>query len=197
MGGPSSCAERTIRGEFAIEVGAFARKIVERAAWTDLLTLGLIHQSEEKTTTGFGSEFNRILQRSPRPVLIVPEMADSPLDKALLAYDGSAKSEEALYLSTYMAKNWGIALVVVVAGDELASSALHRARSYLSWRDVEAEYIPAQRPAYKSILATAALHNCNYIIMGGYGYRPILQLVLGSTATKVLRRSEIPTLVCR
>jgi nucleotide-binding universal stress UspA family protein len=74
----NSCQERGIRGEFAIEPGRFARKIVERAAWTDLLALSLIHQPGERTTTGFGSEFNRILQRSPRPVLIVPEQANRP-----------------------------------------------------------------------------------------------------------------------
>jgi len=197
-----SCQERGIRGEFAIELGRFARKIVERAAWTDLLALSLIHQPGERTTTGFGSEFNRILQRSPRPVLIVPEQANSNLDKALLAYDGSAKSDEALYLATYMAKNWPTDLVVVVAGEELANTALHRARSYLLSRDVKAEFVSAQRPAYQgpayqAIMTTAAAHECNYIIMGGFGYRPIMQLVLGSTVIKVSRRSDIPILVCR
>jgi nucleotide-binding universal stress UspA family protein len=96
-----------------------------------------------------------------------------------------------------MVKNWPIDLVVVVVGEELAGSALHRARSYLLSRDVKAEYVSAQRPADKAIMTTAAAHNRNFIIMGGFGYRPIMQLVLGSTVTKVSRRSDIPILVCR
>ena len=193
----NSCEKWGIRCEIAVEPGPFARKIVERAAWTDLLALSLIHKSGNRTKTGFGSKFNRILQRSPRPVLILPEQANSKLDKALLAYDGSPKSDEALYLATYMANNWSIDLVVVVAGEELAYSALHRARSYLLSRDVTARYVSAARPANKAIINTADDHGCNYIIMGGYGYRPLLQLVLGSTVTKVARRSDIPVLVCR
>ncbi len=192
-----SCQNWGVRCEIAVEHGHFARRIVERAAWTDLLALSLIHKSGRRTITGFGSKFNRILQRSPRPVLIVPEQANSNLDKALLAYDGSPKSDEALYLATYMAKNWSVDLVVVVAGEELALSALHRARSYLLSRDVKARYVSAARPAHKAIIYTAAEHDCDYIIMGGYGYRPLMQLVLGSTVTKVARRSDIPILVCR
>jgi nucleotide-binding universal stress UspA family protein len=193
----ASCKQNEIRGDFAVESGSLSRKLIERAAWTDLVVIGFRRQKSKKTTTGFGSHFNRILQRSPRPVLVVPESAASPLDRALLAYDGSAKAGEALYLAAYMAKNWGISLVVVVAGDDLASRSLNSVRNYLSYRDVAADFITAQRPAFQAILSTADAEECNFIIMGGYGYRPIMQLVLGSTVTRVIRRSTIPVLVCR
>ncbi|NIN69699.1 MAG: universal stress protein, partial [Anaerolineae bacterium] len=37
----------------------------------------------------------------------------------------------------------------------------------------------------------------NLIIMGGYGYSPVLEVVLGSTVDQVLRHSRHPTLICR
>lgn len=193
----ATCAANGVRGDFAFETGSRSRKIIERAALTDLLVMGFVHQSKGKTAIGFGTQFNRILQRSPRPVLVIPEQSSSSFDRALLAYDGSVKADEALYLAAYIVRNWGGSVVVVVAGDELASSSLKEVRSYLSMRDVQAEYVAAQRPAYEAILSNAIEKDCDFIIMGGYGYRPIMQLVLGSTVTKVVRRSSMPVLVCR
>lgn len=191
------CASFGVRGEFAVESGSFSREIVRRLAWTDLLAIGYVRHPERKTPTGFGSKFNRILQRSPRPILVVPEGSDSTLDKALLAYDGSEKSDEALYLAAYLVKEWRISLVVVVAGDDLAPTALHRVQTYLSFREIPAEFVSATRPAYKAILTTAKEHGANFIVMGGFGYRPLLQLVLGSTVTKIIHRANMPIFICR
>lgn len=191
------CQERGIRGEFATEIGRPARIIVQRAAWIDLLVLSLVHHSGPRTTTGFGTDFNKILQRSPRPILIVPEGAYSPLNRALLAYDGSPKSDEALYLSAYVTATWGGSLVVVSVRDEVAKVAQRRARSYLAMRDIEAEYVTAKPPIGSAILNAARANQCDWIIMGGYGDRPLLQLLVGSTVTKVLRKTDLPVLVCR
>ena len=102
------CRELGVRGEFAAETGPVAPTMVRRAAWADLLALSLVTRKGPKTATGFGTRFNKILQRSPRPILVVPEEANSAMDRALLAYDGSPKADEALYLATYMARNWGV-----------------------------------------------------------------------------------------
>jgi nucleotide-binding universal stress UspA family protein len=47
------------------------------------------------------------------------------------------------------------------------------------------------------ILETAEEYERNLIILGGYGYRPIVEVVLGSTIDEVLRRSQHPVLICR
>ena len=191
------CQEKGIPGEFATDTGRAASILVERAALADLLVLSLLHQTGQKTATGFGTDVNKILQRSPRPVLVVPEGADSNMDRALLAYDGSRKADEALFLSTYLARNWPLSLIVLSAGEKQGKSALDRARSYLTLREVEATYVQGPRPAATTILKTAAEQNCNLIIMGGFGHRPVLQIVIGSTVNKVLQRFRQPILICR
>lgn len=191
------CQENGIPGEFATDVGRVADKIVERSALADLLVLSLVHESGPKTATGFGTEFNKILGRSPRPVLVIPEAADSKMDRAILAYDGSRKADEALYLATYMARKWSMTLSVIAAGKEKAEIALDRAKSYLALRDVEARYIQGKRPAAQAILESAKNQECNLIIMGGFSHRPALQLVLGSTVNKVLQETRMPVLICR
>ncbi len=189
--------ELGIRGQFAAETGPVAKTIVQRAAWADLVALSLVRRQGPETATGFGTRFNRILQRSPRPVLVVPEDADSTMDRALLAYDGSPKADEALYLATYMARNWDIELVVMAAGEKKARTARGKAQAYLAAHDVEATYVQARRPADQAIMDTADAQGVNMIVMGGFGQRPALQLVIGSTVTKVLRTIRMPVFVCR
>jgi nucleotide-binding universal stress UspA family protein len=189
--------DKGLQGEFAIDVGPVARTIVERSVWVDLLVLSLIRKKGQLTATGFGTDFNKILQRSPRPVLVVPEDARSEMDRALLAYDGSTKADEALYLATYAAKQWGTTLTVVSAGKQRAKSALKRAEDYLVLRDVEAIFVQAKGPAGSAIPEIAATNNCNLIIMGGFGFRPVMQLLVGSTVNRVLQATELPVFVCR
>jgi nucleotide-binding universal stress UspA family protein len=189
--------EMAIRGQFAAETGPVAQTIIRRAAWTDLVALSLVRRAGQETATGFGTRFNRILQGSPRPVLVVPENADSTMDKALLAYDGSPKAEEALYLAAYMARNWDVELVVMAAGEKKARGALGRAKVYLAAHDVEATYVRGRGPAHQAIMDTAAAHGVNMIVMGGFGQRSALQLVVGSTVTRVLRATRQPVFVCR
>jgi nucleotide-binding universal stress UspA family protein len=191
------CQENGLPGEFATEVGQVPLKIVERSALADLLVLSLVQYSGPKTATGFGTDFNKILQRSPRPVLVIPEGADSKMDRALLAYDGSRKADEALYLAAYAARKWPLTLTVIAAGKEKAKMALQHAESYLTRRGVEASYILGDRPAFQAILESAKKLECNLIIMGGFGHRPALQLVVGSTVNKVIQETDLPVLICR
>lgn len=187
------CRDLKIRCVFATEVGPSARRIVERAAWADLLVLG----NNNKTDVGFGKRFNRILQRSPRPILAVPEASSSTMDKALLAYDGSPKADEALYLAAYAAKNWPLDLMVVSAGKKKSKIALHRAKSYLAMHDVSVKYLNSDQPAVEAIMAAMVDFQRNVLFMGGFGNRPVMQLVVGSTVSKLLQECPHPIFICR
>jgi nucleotide-binding universal stress UspA family protein len=130
--------------------------------------------------------------------LAVPETI-STLDQALLAYDGSAKAKEALFLAAYLAAQWQTQLVVVTVKEEQHSldTALQRAQNYLQTQGLEATYVSTGGPVARAILATASEHNSDLIIMGGYGRSPVLEVVLGSAVDEVLRTSEHPVLICR
>ena len=47
------------------------------------------------------------------------------------------------------------------------------------------------------ILETAAEKGNDFIIMGGYGLPPIMEVVRGSTIDKILTDTKIPVLICR
>jgi nucleotide-binding universal stress UspA family protein len=131
-------------------------------------------------------------------MLAVPG-AVSPLDRALLAYDGSPKAQEALFVATYLAGQWRIPLVVVsTAEEESATSArLSEAGDYLRGHGVQATFVARSGPPAAAILHTAEEHHCDLILLGGYGRQPLAEVILGSTVDELLRTSPWPLLICR
>ena len=187
-----------VKADLALERGNPAKVIVKRAAWTDLVVLPLNHPPGERPLTRLSSGFNALVQRCPRPILAVPHYF-SPLDNALLAYDGSPKSDEALFVAAYLASRWQTALTVLtVETNHTSPEALQQARAYLEQHNVsQVQYILRSRPIAQAVLETAATHRSNLLIMGGFGYRPMMHLMLGSTVDHVLRAFKYPVLICR
>jgi nucleotide-binding universal stress UspA family protein len=187
-----------VRSEFTVEVGPTAPTLLQRTAWVDLLVLSLPPQDGRLANGISGSDFEQILHHSARPILAVPPGSASTLDRAVLAYNGSPKADEALYAAAYLALRWEISLVVVHASPKSrADESLNKARAYLEGYQVIADYIDRTGPPARSILEIAASHAANLIIIGGHGQRPLAHLLVGSTVHDVLRRTSLPVLICR
>ena len=192
------CGEEGIKGEFAVEEGQVAREVVKRAIWTDLVILHLYHPPGTAPIDRLRSGFRTILQRCPRPILAVPSVS-SKLETTLLAYDGSPKAEEALYLSSYLGCCWNTKLIVLGAtqNDQQQKSTLEQARRYLEGNGVEAEYLTCSGPAGSTVLEVAQERQVDLIVMGGYGASPLVNVIVSSTVDKVLRTFTKPVLICR
>ena len=194
----SRCEAAHVQGALAIEAGDTARKICARARWTDLVILSLVHPPGAQPLDRLKSGFRTILRRCSRPVLAVPRVS-ATIRRALLAYDGSRKADEALFVSAYVGNYFQIPLVVVTVKENgrRSSEILSLAREYLKRRHVEATYIEETGHIGEAILTTAAAYQCDLIIVGSYGYSPMLEMMLGSAIDQVLCRSQIPIFICR
>jgi nucleotide-binding universal stress UspA family protein len=192
------CHDAGVEGDLAIDVGPAARKICERAAWTDLIVVSLAHPPAPQGVARLASGFRGLIRRCPGPVLAVPRTA-GPIDTVLLAYDGSPKAREALYVATYMGGVWDADLRIVAVDDkgQDTGGALDDAQSYLASYGVEATSEMVEGDAADRILDVAERHGSNLIVMGGYGANPMVEVVLGSVVDEVLRRSAVPVLLCR
>lgn len=191
------CLEAGVSGNLATAAGDTAPTICERALLTDLVVVHLAHPPAAQILTRIGSGFRTILRRCPRPVLAVPGPA-SPLDRLLLAYDGSPKGKEALFLAAYLAGRWQAPLFVVAVSDKPGPrGVLSAAQRYLTERRVHAGWIHAAGPVAEAILETAAANDINLLLMGGYGFSPVVEAVLSSTVDQVLRCTTIPVLICQ
>jgi nucleotide-binding universal stress UspA family protein len=140
-----------------------------------------------------------MINQCPCPILAFPNSVQSDLDRAMLAYDGSAEADEALFLATYSTVRWQRALTVLtVETSRTGKATLDYARDYLEQNGVTwAKYILADGPVNDAILRTAESQEINLLIMGGIGRRSVLRRVSGSTVEQILRDFEQPIWICR
>jgi nucleotide-binding universal stress UspA family protein len=192
------CENSGLDGVLAVEIGGIARKIIERAQWNDLVVLNLVHPPSKNPLAKLSSGFRTLVRRSPRPILAV-KSKPAKLKKALLAYDGSPKAKEALYVAAYIACCWETALAVLVVDDkgENSNEILQQAVRYLEDYGPTASFIQRTGDVADFILQTAEDEIADLIIMGGYGMNPVREVALGSAVDQVLREGEIPILICR
>jgi nucleotide-binding universal stress UspA family protein len=203
------CQAGSLQGELVIKAGGVVRQLCEQARWADLVVVSLAHPPASKPLARLGSKFSTLLRRCPRSVLVVPTLPHLPsqeeqpqeMKRALLAYDGSPKANEALFMAARLAasEHWNLALTVltVTEGDRLTEETLAQAQKYLEGCGVQATFIQQRGPVAEVILKTAATCESNLIILGSYGFNPVLEIMLGSTVDQVLRASRQPVLVCR
>jgi len=190
--------DSTIPHDLVIVKGNIADTICDRSRFIDLVVMNVRYPPGPLPLNRLVSGFRELVQRCPRPLLATPQVV-SPLTKGLLAFDGSPKAQEALYLSVYLAQKWSISLTVLSV-DEKSSQAqkhLNIARKHLSYRKITAEYVHRCEAVSEAILSTASQFACDFIIVGGYGYAPLVQVLRGSVVDELLRQTSIPLLICR
>ncbi len=186
-----------IDSRFAIAVGPVSQTICERARWADLVVVNLAHPPQNSAFSRMASGFRNLINRCSTPILAVPGVT-TELAYPLLAYDGSPKSKEALYVATYLSGQWLAPLVVVTVVEEgVTADNLDAARAYLEEHGVSADYKLVDGPVPDAILSTAVRHDRDFIIMGGYGGNALKDIVLGTTVDVLLNQGKIPMIICR
>ena len=140
------CQEVDLRGKLTIENGSVSDLVSRRALLTDLIVLNVSHPPEPGLSS-LGSGLRSIIWRSARPILTVPGSV-SPMDKALVAFDGSPKSKEALFVAAYLAEKWQTELTIVTLSndDTISPSVQDHARAYLELHEIEADYLMLKGP---------------------------------------------------
>lgn len=193
------CKESGVTGQFATEVGNEGDLLIERAPWADLVSTNLTFATETAPRSNLSVGVSALIKRCPRPILVVASVSNSKMEHALLAYDGSPKSDEALFVATYLALRYRIKLTVITVRTEYTTpAALERARNYLAGHHlVNIRYVLREVPIYDAIVETAGQQETDFLIMGGFGFRPVQLANVGSTVDDALRKFEQPLLICR
>jgi nucleotide-binding universal stress UspA family protein len=190
------CSKEVANGILAVEAGEPVQKILERAALTDLIVIKIAYPP----STGIkalASHIRTLIARSSRPILAIPGKV-SKLDHALLAFDGSPKSKEALFVATYLAEQWRTELTIFTGlSDETSDSSVQEfAQNYLEFNEIEARFI-TQKYTPETFKRTAEELNADLIIMGGYSGSILREMTIGSSVNYMLRESQLPILICR
>lgn len=192
------CREAGVRGEFAVERGPVAQRLVRRAVYADGVVIPLNH-APETITERYLSGLQTILRKTPRPILTAPPGAGRPLRHALLAYGGTRTvSDEALYVAAYLSARHNVRLSVVSVGEPIQThKALARVREYLQNVGAAADFFAEEGGVEETLLQTAEAIRADFLIVGGFGYSPLRSLLWGSTANRLLQEYDQPILICR
>ncbi len=189
-----------LEGEFAVEVGSDPIAIINnRAAWVDLVSARGTRHPGYVPLEKASPEMKKLVQECPRPVQVTPDGTQSDISRLILAYDGSPKSDEALFVATYLTSRWQKALTVVTVQTAYTSAAaLERARDYLRQHGLQdVRYVLEEGDIAQRVLDTAEKYDCNFLVMGGFSFRSLRSLSLGSSAERVLLEYPDPMLICR
>jgi nucleotide-binding universal stress UspA family protein len=120
------------------------------------------------------------------------------MDHFLVAFDGSDKAREALYVAAYAARAWNSRLTVASVGaPAVARKQLEGARIYLEEQEVAASYVHDSGAVAKVLVTLADENACDLLLLGGFGAHPLRQMLVGSTVLGILRSSAMPILICR
>jgi nucleotide-binding universal stress UspA family protein len=192
------CQQAEVEGRFTRGQGKVADLIFDRARWTDLVSLGLSHPPAEGRLARLGSGLRTLMRRLPRPILFVPGVATA-MNRPLVAFDGSPKAWEALFVAAYTACAWELPLSVLVVDDGKIDPAvcLDQAKEYLEARQLAPAYELVAGEASQVILEVVEESGADLLLIGGYSAPPMVEAVLGSSVDTILRRARQPLIVCR
>lgn len=192
-----ACKDAGVQGSLAVDVGDITQRIIERAIVTDLIIVKLVNPPGSGLSV-LNSPFRAIIERSSRPLLTVPDR-ETAFKHALLAFDGSELSKEALFITAYLAEMWKTEVTVFTAREDgnLKEDVQDYARRYMELHEVEARYILSQQKEPRLLPDIAAEYNADLILMGSHSGNKIQQVLVGSMVDATLRESTIPTFICR
>jgi nucleotide-binding universal stress UspA family protein len=122
----------------------------------------------------------------------------APPARALVAYDGSPKAEEALFLAAYMGALWGLDISVLTVTEPGAPDDVQaHAREYLESYSIQAQYLTARPPVPEAVLAAADDQGAGLIATGSVHTSRTGRSSLGPTLDRLLTDSPVPLLICR
>ena len=190
--------QSNIKGNLVFSSGDVAETILGRSEVNDIVILKLSHPPKSEVISRMKSGLRTIIRQSSRPLLMVRDKL-SALNHILVAYDGSEKSEEALFIGKYLGGKYQkhLSLLVVSENQEQGSQLLAHAEEYLGDLCVRSILRGTDHGVSQVILQVAAEKGADMIIMGGYGFPPLLEVVFGSTVDDVLRGTQIPVVICQ
>jgi len=185
------CQQYKIPGQIAFEVGSPKQIILDRVNWGDLVIMPGTGQISE--------EIHPLVRECPIPIMVVKENLPE-IKKILLAYDGSPKSEEALFVAAYLVTFWELSLTVLIIPEceyaQITPDTISNAKSFLDYYGVSAKFIECDDEPASGIQTASQKQASDLIIFGDYCPHP-RNKSHRTTLDEVLTKTHLPILICR
>ncbi|MGD1939955.1 MAG: universal stress protein [Leptolyngbyaceae cyanobacterium] len=166
----------------------------------DLIVLGKRGEAADFASGHLGANVDRIVRSSTKPCLVTPQQYQ-PVERLLVAYDGSSTGQQLL---TFLAnspklKTLDIHLLMAAksASDPGPEKWLAEALPILEGAAIAPTISRPVGEPEKVISQYIKQQHISLLLMGAYGHRRIRHLVIGSTTVQLLRSCSIPILLLR
>ncbi len=191
------CEEAQVVCETSYEVGAVVNVILEKAEHVDLVVLGRHGQGAIYAGPHLGSVFEAVVRHAPCPVLAT-QAEVRPIRKVLVAYDGSDRAKDALYIGARLAQAQSRDLVLLVVNDGRPGqlNVFAEAKDWLEKHGVPAKYRYEEGEPAETILEVAREEDVSLIIIGAFGHSRFLEIFFGSTVDEVVHQAIAPVMIC-
>jgi hypothetical protein len=160
--------------ELLIERGDAVDRVRQVAFLNDLIVLERTFGGQRPDKAGPAAAVRTILTEATRPLLITgPSPCDPAGDRALLVHDTRLPFDEALFIATYMAEAWRVALAVLpIANGRDTETVVARVGDYLALHEVQAAFREPVRPSNglaEAIIDAAHAADAKLIILSAAG----------------------------
>jgi len=184
--------------DFMVAAGEINKVLCDHARFADIILLPLNHPPGNQPIKRLSSGITSLIRNCSVPILTVPA-GPTPLKKILLAYDGSLKAKEALFIAAYFGSQHGSTIHVLtsVFGVANPESIQEEARNYLGRFPLNSDYIISQESVSEQINIIHRTEGIDLILIGGYSGSTLIDVMLGGSVDKVLREIQLPILICR
>ncbi|MBW3550024.1 MAG: universal stress protein [Proteobacteria bacterium] len=178
--------------------GGLVDTLTELEADVRLFVLGKRGEHADFAKGHLGGNLERTVRAVHRPLLVVSR-AFKPIERVLIAFDGSATTRKGVEMVAASPLFRGLQVhLVMVGGDSAQANAqLQEAEGVLSQAGFEVCSALIAGEPESVIGAYVREHAIGVLVMGAYGHSRIRQLIVGSTTTAMLRECQIPVLLLR
>jgi nucleotide-binding universal stress UspA family protein len=188
------CKESKVTGNLAV---AFERNsvnhIIRRARFANLAIIPLGGRLISH------NKYKSLIMNCQTPLITISRQIKPPMNNILLAYDGSPKSEEALYMAAYLSKFWELSLSVIFVStsNHTGNIEIIRAKEYLQKFGIEADFVEESGLPSAAVNAYASNQEIDLIIIGGYSTNIIKKIFTGSMVDDIISTSNHNLLICK
>jgi nucleotide-binding universal stress UspA family protein len=176
--------------------GDLVETISEVEAAARVIVVGKRGEAADFAKGHLGSNLERIVRTAKRPVFVASR-AFTPIERVLVAYDGSQlaiKAVDQIARSSFFA---GLSVTVVTVGEKSAAAqkGLEAAKALLKAAGFEARTRLVEGRPEEVLGRLVDDEDFGLLVMGAYGHSRIRSFVIGSTTTEMVRSCKVPVLM--
>lgn len=174
--------------------GELVETLVEIETDTRLYVLGQHDHETKPKRFLLDHNLESAVRALHRPILVASSSFTKP-QRFMIAFDGSATGRKTVEMVADSPLLRGLECHVVTVGNGMEALRWAWERLDETGFHVESQQLDGE-PA-DALADFAQQQDIDMLIMGAYGHSRIRHLVVGSTTTAILRRSEVPVLILR